>query len=309
MFKSHAHRWLYVAFFLIPQLLLGATTPPELKFDSPPALANLEARLASTSTLTLLEIMDLVGLQAGGPPIHIRLAPEGSPEAKRAPAWVLGYAYGNVGQVVLLPARVPGYPDTTINAVLRHEVAHVLIARAAGRRPIPRWFNEGLALVAARDWSLQDRSRLIFATLRRRHMSLDDLSDQFPAGAGASSRAYALSGAFMRHLIANYGSQAPRAILRQISRGDSFETAFYKSTGYRLANAENKFWRELSWWNKWFPFLTSSFAIWLAITGLALLAFYRRRAKDQELLQQWEEEEMRAAERAFAELPTRPQVH
>jgi hypothetical protein len=292
-----------------PTVLATDEKIPELRFEAPPPLEEIRAALAATDSEVFAEIANLVGLQEPGPAIRIVLAPEGSPEAQRAPGWVLGYAYGNVGQVVLLPARVPGYPDTTLQAVLRHEVAHVYIARAAKRQPVPRWFNEGLALVAARDWSMQDRSRLIFATLRRGHLSLDDLSRQFPAGAAASSRAYALSGAFMRHLINRYGREAPSSVLHHLARGETIDVAFRRSTGLGLAQAEERFWRELSWWNKWFPFLTSSFALWLAITGLALLAFRRRHSKDQEQLARWEEEESREVERRLDRLPTDPQIH
>ncbi len=305
----HRTRSLLLALLFLISARPIAAAPPEIRIEAPAALDSLRQELEATDPASLEEIMTLVGLKQGGPPIRIQLAPEGSKEARRAPAWVLGYAFGNVGQVVLLPARAPGYPDTTLKAVLRHELAHVFIARATGRRPVPRWFNEGLAVVAARDWSVQDRYRLIFATLRRGHLSLDGLSDQFPAGAAASNRAYALSAAFVRHLIERYGERAPSRILQYLAEGQSFETAFRRATGLRLVEAEERFWRQLSWWNKWFPFLTSSFAIWMVVTGLALLAFGRRRTLDQEQKERWLLEE--EAERAVWEddKPKGPTIH
>jgi hypothetical protein len=50
-----------------------------------------------------------------------------------------------------------------LEAVLCHEVAHILIARAADGRAVPRWFNEGLAVVAERAWHFEDRWQLASA--------------------------------------------------------------------------------------------------------------------------------------------------
>jgi hypothetical protein len=36
----------------------------------------------------------------------------------------------------------------------------VLITRAAGGRPVPRWFHEGLAMAAERTWGFEDQARL-----------------------------------------------------------------------------------------------------------------------------------------------------
>ena len=48
----------------------------------------------------------------------------------------------------------------TLEDVLRHEVAHVLISRAAGGRAVPRWFHEGVAMSVDAGWDLSTRSWL-----------------------------------------------------------------------------------------------------------------------------------------------------
>ncbi len=270
---------------------LATPSPPELIFEAPPELEGILAQLQTFDRRALVDTMELVGLEQPGPPIRIKLVTADSPEARRAPSWVLGYAFGAAGWAVVIPARVPGYPDRSLEAVVHHEIAHVLIARAAHRRTVPRWFNEGLAMTAARRWTWGDRSRLVFATLRRGGWQLADLDRGFPAGSAASARAYALSSAFVRHLMETYGEQAPARILAGLARGEGFAAAFRQSTGDGLGDAEDLFWRQLDWWNKWVPFLTSSAFVWLLITALALLAFRRRRAIDQAQRELWEAEE------------------
>lgn len=282
--------WLaFTALFLaVPRA--RAATPPELRFEAPPAMAPLVERLQGVDRGRLLRVMAVVGLDQAGLPIRVVLAPEGTPPARRAPSWSVGYAFGAAGLVVLLPSRVPGYPDRSLESVLLHEVAHVLVARAAGRRPVPRWFDEGVAMAVSRV-TLSDRTHLVFATIRRGSLSLADLDRAFPAGPGAAGRAYALAGAFVRHLLDTYGQGVVADILSEIAAGATFDTAFARRAGAPLGEVEAHFWRQLDIWQKWVPFLGSSTFLWILISLLALVAFRRRAQRDAEQRARWEAEE------------------
>ena len=120
----------------------------------------------------LAPAVGLVGLRDPGPPIRVILAPEGSEGlARPVPGWVAGYAVSEAGVVVLLPGRLPAVPDSSLEDLLGHEVAHVLVSRAAGGRPVPRWFHEGMAMIAGGWWGLEERSRLTLALVRGREVA------------------------------------------------------------------------------------------------------------------------------------------
>ena len=264
--------------------------PPELRFEAPDVLAPQIEQLERLDDADLVSIMDLLGLDRPGPPITVKLAREGSPEARLAPSWAVAYAVGGAGLVVLIPSRVPGYPDDSLDTVLRHEIAHVLIARAARHRRIPRWFNEGLAIYASRDWGFEDRARLTWATLRRSG-ALADLDQRFAGGRHSATGAYALSAAFVRFLLDRHGPFVAARIFDEIAQGHSFEKAFHRTVGASIAAEEARYWRHLDIWSKWVPLLSSSTTLWILITLLALWAFKRRRERDAELLAAWDEEE------------------
>lgn len=283
---------------------VAASPLPELRLEAPPAFAGIAARLETIDPQSFRPTLDLLGLAEAGPPIRVVLAPEGSPEASRVPAWAVGYAIGDVGLVVLLPERVPAYPDSDLKAVLRHEVAHVLVARAAHRVAVPRWLNEGLAMVAGREWGLEDRSRLLLATVRG-EVSLAEIDTLFHRDPVSVARAYALSGAFVRYLLGEAGPRAPARILRRLREGTDLEDAFRTETGLGLAETEAAFTRHLDWWNKWLPLLSSSTIAWATIALLALWAFKRRRERDAEQREAWHEEERRE----LAHLPTDGWIH
>lgn len=295
-----------IAFLLLFFAALGvwAQRPPEIVIEAPPALSGVAARLREVDPSRLQSVMKLVGLQDPGPPIRVILAPEGTQESA-VPRWVSGYALGDQGVIVLLPERVPSYPDSSLSDLLSHEVAHVLIARAAGGRPLPRWFHEGMAMIAGLSWDLEDRSRLTLALLVDRPVSLAELEQRFQGGQGEVNRAYAIAGAFARDLLDRYGQDTPARILGKVADGLPFDQAFQAATGTPLAEAESSFWDRQTFWYRWVPVLTSSVALWMLITVLALWAIRRRRERDAAQRRIWDAEEERlrlvAEARALAE--------
>lgn len=304
--EARRRRWSAAALLAVCLALPAAgREPPELRFEAAAGLEPQVARLERLDPDDLVAMMDLLGLDRPGPPIRVQIVREGSPEARRAPSWAVAYAFGGAGLVVLIPSRVPGYPDHTLETVLRHEIAHVLIARAARHGAIPRWFNEGLAIHGSRDWGLEDRARLTLATLRRGGIALDRLDRRFQGGPHSASSAYALSAAFVRFLIDRHGAFVAAEIFDQMARGHDFERAFHRAVGSTLETEEIRFWRHLDIWSKWVPLLSSSTSLWMLITLLALWAFKRRRERDAEQLAAWDEEERRRLE----QIPTDTWIH
>lgn len=274
-----------------------AQAPPELAIIAPSELAAARSRLERFNRLPLAGIVRTVGLDEAGPPIQVVLAGEESAAARGAGAWIAGYALGNAGLVVLFPARSPGYPHDTLEDVLRHEVSHVLIARAAGGRDVPRWFHEGLSVAVERPWDFEDRSRLAWELMAGPRLRLREIDAMFEAGQAAQSRAYTLSAAFVRDLIREYGATAPAAILRLVREDMPFDRAVITVAGRTLAGVENEFWNRQRVWTVWVPYFTSGEAFWLLVIGVATLAVWVRRRRRAETRRRWDDEERAAAER------------
>src|ERR1700752_1296050 len=139
--------------------------------------------------------------------------------ARGVPSFVAGFAVGEEGLIVLFPARSPDYPHDTLADVLRHEVAHVLISRAAGGRDVPRWFHEGFAVAVERPWAIEDRTRLASALVFGPSFILSPFVVLLGGGQAPQARSYALSAAIVRHLMAAYGEDAPSRVLRAVATG------------------------------------------------------------------------------------------
>jgi hypothetical protein len=262
----------------------------QLHFESPPELATFRTRLERTDNQRFADILRLLGLTEAGPPIRVVLATESSDWAREVAPWVAGFAVGASSLVVIFPTRSPSYPHTTLEDVLRHEIAHILVRRAAGGGSVPRWFNEGLAMAAERERRFQDQTQLLYQLVTGSRPDLAELDRLFAGGQQEQVRAYAIAGALVHDVMNRHGATSCAHILARLNRGDSFEEAFRNATGVTPSADESDFWQRQRLWTTWVPIITSGTTVWLAITLLALLAIYRRRRRNREIERRWEEE-------------------
>jgi hypothetical protein len=270
--------------------------------EAPAGLAAEARELRGLDPAILEPALRLVGLGEpgeSGPPITVVLAPEDSAAARSAPGWVTGFADAGRSVAVLLPQRVPHYPDRSLAALYRHEITHILIDRAARGRAVPRWFHEGLAMAAGREGGLEGRARVALAVLVKGEVSLDRVDLAFAGGEREVQSAYALAEDLVQDLLSRHGhggEPVSAAILRGVGEGESFADAFRSATGESLEDAEASYWKRRTFWNRWLPLVASGTGLWIVITLLALLAFQRRHARDARLRRLWDEEERVAAE-------------
>ena len=267
--------------------------PPVLRVETPDAGPADEPRLHRLDYSRLSAIVELVGLDDPGPPIRVLLAPEDSEVARTTSSWIAGFAQGATDTVVLFPSRALRYPHDSLEEVLRHEVAHVLIVRAANGHAVPRWFNEGLAVAAERTWHFEDRWQLVWALGSADQVRMDEVNDLFQAGPVGARQAYALASAFVRDIIERQGSVVPARILAGVANGVSFEVAFEQATGRSLVDAERRFHAGLTSWTWRLPFLTSPLVLWMIVTLLALYAINVGSRRRAERRRKWDEDDAR----------------
>ncbi len=151
--------------------------------EAPAELAAVGREVERLAPSALAAAAELVGGDAAAL-LAVVLVPEGSAAARAVPPWIAGYALDGrgPGQIVLLPARADRYPDFGLDAVLRHEVTHLLVGRRAGGGDLPRWFNEGLAMAVGRSPDWGDSARLTLAVIDDGSLPLARLDAAFSGG-------------------------------------------------------------------------------------------------------------------------------
>jgi len=307
-------RWFLVVIAFLAtggvQTLVHAQSPGpiELVVDAPDELESIASQVRGFDTARLVSVMRLTGTQRSEVPIRVVLVPERSATARDTPEWVAGFADSASDLVVLFPSRIGAYPYGSLEEVVYHEVAHILIRRAADGTRVPRWFNEGLASASERNWGLWDRSRFTWELLIRGTLTATQLETLFGQGRREVTRAYVVSEALVRNILQRHGPLTAARILRQMGNGISFEAALYATTGLTVSHHVRLFWAHQAVWKRWITLAGHPFTLWIFATFLALVAIWRHRCRRFRRRQQWEIEE-RAEDQAWDEHRRRHQVH
>jgi hypothetical protein len=281
---------MFILMIALPQPLLGAVSP-QFIFEAPKPLEPLVNRLHAIHPSSLQRMIDFYGLEHFGSPIRVILAPNGSPAALETPQWMSGYALSDASIIVLLTDQVLTYPNDSLTDVFLHEIGHILAHRAAGKQPLPRWFDEGLAMIAARTWDIEDRARLVWAMVSGTEVTLDELNTLFVKDDTSVRRAYVLAHAFTLDILKHTQRDVPKRILAKVKQGLSFHEAFAQTTFMTLAQAEEAFWNRQTLWSRWIPVATSSGMVWLTITFLAFWVWKKQRRRTAAIKQQWREDD------------------
>jgi hypothetical protein len=107
------------------------------------------------------------------------------------PEWGSAVAFPHQSRIVM-QGRGAGARAGDPFEVLRHELAHLALHETLGDLT-PRWFDEGYASYAAREWSREDALRTNLALVIRGTPTLDELERWFNGGVARAEAAYALA--------------------------------------------------------------------------------------------------------------------
>lgn len=267
--------------------------------EAPASLARQARALAVEARAILPRLERQLGVRAAGGYRIVLLGPGAASDPltarleASAPPWAAGFMIPaqRVGAVrVALASR---YPYGTIEAVFAHEVVHLLVHDAAGER-VPRWFNEGVATRAGRQWSLEDAFVYATSLLTASLPPLDGIDAAFRGSESNVRLAYAASSSFVAWAERHYGERMVPEVLNA-SRTRAFEDAWRWVTGTSLEVAESAWRRESLLRYRWLPaLLTASGAVWALLGLLAMIGGMRKRALARAQRARWALEESAA---------------
>ena len=255
-----------------------------------------EERLARESLAWLQESeADLAKrLPAGDEPVRVVIA--GSQAAFNALAGRLGdvrvggLARAHEGLIVI---KAPGvqrsagrYPE-----VLRHELVHVLLYRNTNYDNLPRWLNEGIAMMLANEHTWEGPFTISTMYMRGQIMEYPELTGVLAGSPGemAFGNAYAQSLSMTRFLHGHLGDDAFWELIARLD-GETFPDLLMEYTGwipYEFWEA----WRRSLWGIALVVSLISGFGLFQFAALLVLVAWWRKRRQRQLKLAQWEEDE------------------
>ncbi len=156
-----------------------------------------------------------------------------------APEWGAALAFPDSRRIVMQGSSAgSGAGDPEV--VLRHELAHLALHERLGDKP-PRWFDEGYASLAAREWQREDALAANVALALRGAPSLDELEESFNGGSNAAQSAYALSYRAVADLASLDRERGLTLFFRYWEQGASLDVAIRRAFGVTLAGFEKEY--------------------------------------------------------------------
>jgi hypothetical protein len=199
-----------------------------------------------------------------------------------APEWGVALAFPESRRVII-QGRAAGSDAGDPLETLRHELAHLALHERLGDRP-PRWFDEGYASVAAREWRRDDVLATNVALALRGPPTFDRLEASFNGGATAAQSAYALSYRAVAELASLDPDRGLTLFFRYWESGKSLDGAVRQAFGLTLSGFEHEFQTRVQ--RRYGALaLFADLTLVFLVTGLALLPFFvARRARDRRRL-------------------------
>jgi len=237
------------------------------------------------------------------------LAPRGAPY----PEYAAGVAYPEIGLVLLTVQPVHPNQNHDLAEVFRHELAHVALEDAVAGRPVPRWFNEGFAVLASGETSFVRMQTLFTATVSDNLLSLSEMERSFPAHEAEVSIAYAQAADVVRFLVRREELHRFRGLVSRLRDGETLDEAMLNSYGVELATLESEWREEMAKRYTFWPVMFSGTFVWMGTIGLFVLGWRKRRRKAALTMARWDHEEaaedqMRKRLALRSETPA-PRVH
>lgn len=254
--------------FIFPDSARGAVEPLIERADR--TLEQIGRKLGALEAVT------------AGPPFEVNVAATREDFFKAQPSkgldtWVAGTAYPADGLIILSLA-----PDQyfSLPEIFRHEISHVALFRAAGDRFVPRWLDEGLAILMAGETVAGRLEAAAGAALSGRLIPLAQLERGFPAEDAPARLAYAESVLFLRFLQREHAFDARIGdLLARVRAGSPFHIAFETTFGSPVPPLEATFVEGLEKSSGWLTLMSTSDTVWALGAVIIVFAWWRIRRR------------------------------
>jgi hypothetical protein len=195
---------------------------------------------------------------------------------RQPPAYADAVAF-SPENVIAISLTTTRHSQVSLETVLRHELTHLVLHWVVGEARVPRWFNEGLAIVESDELAFE-RLKLLWPGVASGEITpLRRLDRTFPSRDFEVNRAYAESGDVVRFLTRYQGEWRVRELLHRLQRGEPFYEAMESTWGQSVPELEHAWHLDLQRRFSVMPTVTAGMTLWVAVGVMAVLAYVKRR--------------------------------
>lgn len=208
---------------------------------------------------------------------------------------VAGVAFPEKG---LICVKAPRLLDqgADFEGVLRHELVHVLLERNTNTNRLPRWLNEGSAMMASKEHRVATLFRVAQMYLEGDLIAYRDLHYVFmaPGSEMEFGNAYAQALSMTDHLRDLLGEDGFWKVIRDLNVM-TFSETLHNHLGMTPAEFWES-WRRSLWKTTLIFSVVSGLSLFQIMALLTVLGWWLKRRRGQRLMREWEEDEEVVAE-------------
>ncbi len=175
--------------------------------------------------------------------------------------------------------------------LLAHEYAHLVVADRRGFYSVPRWFDEGVAMLVSTEWSWSDNLAMGKAAIFGEFIPLRKIQRVNRFNQSQAQVAYAESYLAVSYLINEYGKEALNRFLDEIAKGSSVDDALIATSGANYSEFEEEFEKHLSTRYNAKALLIDTMYFWVALAIIVVIGGLLRYRKRRQYYKKWEQEE------------------
>jgi len=206
------------------------------------------------------------------------------------PDWSGGVTLPVQRMIVLRPGA---YFDPRLYAeTLRHELTHMYLADKLDTFQVPRWFNEGLAmLLSGKTFSWDDHLITGNAVVMDKLLDLDEIDAMLVFGLGKAQLAYVQSLLAVHFLVHEHGEHILPALIVARAGGENWEQILQHYTGSDSGQLNERLREFIQEKYRWAFLLQMGNLFWLAVALLFIAGFTAIKIRNRRILREWDKNE------------------
>jgi hypothetical protein len=280
--------FLFFSVLFYPSIIKGApkfiihTSSEELKQETQEVLLSAYQRISRILGDTLAHVVT----------VYVADSDEEfqAKTGKAFPDWGIGCAIPSHHLIIVKSPAHFRY-GKSLKQVLEHELAHIFLGSKAKGERIPRWLDEGFAMMQSHEWNLGQDIVVARAVFTNSIFPLSEIERLNWFNQSKAHLAYTLSFLGISYLFREYGQESFVELLDLLSQKRNLDEVFLKTTGSNYIDFQIEFYNHIRKRYQWIGFLGDTFFFWLGLAFLIIFVYLLKRRHAKRILKRWEEEE------------------
>jgi hypothetical protein len=206
------------------------------------------------------------------------------------PDWGIGVAVSSQNLIILKsPAKFRyGRP---FSEVLEHELAHIFLDKKSSGAILPRWIEEGFAMLQSKEWQIGQDILVVRAVFTNSIVPLSQIENLNQFSDSKALLSYTESYLALSYFLDEYGKENFFKLLDDLASGESLDLAFIKTTGSSYLGFQNEFSSFIKKRYNWLAFLGDTGLLWVGLAILLVFLYLMKRYYNRKTLKRWEYED------------------